>query len=51
MPHNTTLPSPASLTTARVWFVDNLRVLLISLVILHHVACIYSGLARSSAIG
>jgi len=27
-----------------VWFVDNLRVLLISLVILHHIACIYSGI-------
>lgn len=44
MPHNTTLPSRTSLSTSRVWFVDNLRVLLISLVILHHIACIYSGL-------
>jgi surface polysaccharide O-acyltransferase-like enzyme len=28
----------------RLWFVDNLRILLIALVILHHTACIYSGL-------
>jgi glucans biosynthesis protein C len=28
----------------RVWFVDNLRTALIVLVVLHHVACIYSGL-------
>ncbi|WP_426502070.1 acyltransferase family protein [Dactylosporangium sp. McL0621] len=31
-------------TAPRLWFVDNLRVLLISLVVLHHVAGIYSGL-------
>lgn len=30
--------------TQRLWFVDNLRVLLIALVIVHHLACIYSGL-------
>src|SRR5689334_16615304 len=28
----------------RLWFVDNLRILLIALVVLHHTACIYSGL-------
>lgn len=28
----------------RLWFVDNLRTVLIALVVLHHVACVYSGL-------
>jgi surface polysaccharide O-acyltransferase-like enzyme len=42
MPQTTTLPDTSR--TQRLWFVDNLRVLLISLVIVHHLACIYSGL-------
>jgi glucan biosynthesis protein C len=48
MPNNTlpdTSPSQSSTTTrSRLWFVDNLRIVLISLVILHHIACIYSGI-------
>ena len=46
-PHNTRRThdgAGAGQPDSRVWFVDNLRVLLISLVILHHIACIYSGL-------
>jgi surface polysaccharide O-acyltransferase-like enzyme len=37
-------PSRNTGPTPRLWFVDNLRVLLISLVILHHIAGTYSGL-------
>lgn len=40
-------PGQVGETTAsqpRLWFVDNLRILLISLVIVHHVAVTYSGL-------
>jgi surface polysaccharide O-acyltransferase-like enzyme len=37
-------PNQSATSPARVWFVDNLRVLLTSLVVLHHVAVTYSGL-------
>ncbi|WP_214322632.1 acyltransferase family protein [Nonomuraea sediminis] len=36
--------SGASSSQSRLWFVDNLRILLTSLVILHHIASTYSGL-------
>jgi fucose 4-O-acetylase-like acetyltransferase len=48
---NETAPAPAAAAhgqgtaaPARLWFVDNLRVVLISLVVLHHVAAVYSGI-------
>jgi glucan biosynthesis protein C len=37
-------PSQSTVSPSRVWFVDNLRTLLISLVVLHHIAVTYSGL-------
>ncbi|MGW6279584.1 acyltransferase family protein [Kribbella sp. NPDC055071] len=39
-----TMDSTTSTTKARLWFVDNLRVVLISLVVLHHLAGVYSGM-------
>ncbi|MER6946225.1 acyltransferase family protein [Nonomuraea sp. NPDC000554] len=38
------LPSQSTASPSRLWFVDNLRTLLISLVVLHHIAATYSGL-------
>jgi surface polysaccharide O-acyltransferase-like enzyme len=37
-------PSRSAASPPREWFVDNLRILLISLVVLHHTAVVYSGL-------
>ncbi|MEU0565058.1 acyltransferase family protein [Nonomuraea sp. NPDC005983] len=37
-------PGQSTASPPRLWFVDNLRILLISLVVLHHVAGTYSGL-------
>ncbi|MFB4269903.1 acyltransferase family protein [Nonomuraea sp. GTA35] len=37
-------PARSSASPARLWFADNLRILLTSLVVLHHVAIMYSGM-------
>ncbi|WP_326823110.1 acyltransferase family protein [Streptosporangium sp. NBC_01756] len=39
-----TSPSQSTASRPRLWFVDNLRILLISLVVLHHTAATYSGI-------
>ncbi|MFD0475556.1 acyltransferase family protein [Nonomuraea thailandensis] len=37
-------PTRGSASPPRLWFADNLRILLTSLVVLHHIAVMYSGL-------
>jgi hypothetical protein len=43
-PAPVTAPPGRGAAPARLWFVDDLRVVLIALVVLHHVAAVYSGI-------
>ncbi|HEY3504589.1 MAG TPA: acyltransferase family protein [Actinocatenispora sp.] len=45
MAHTLTVPPPSRTTASpRLWYVDNLRIVLTALVVLHHVAVMYSGM-------